>query len=77
MGVLNKFFCTTKEAIPYDSLYNELKEKYCGSWVYWETEYPSFYQFRYFYRKTRKMQNFIISRDELKRIIRGNNTAYR
>ncbi len=34
--------------------------------------YPSFHQFRYFYRKTKKMQNFYISRDGLKNYQRNN-----
>ena len=35
-------------------------------------EYPTFNQFRYFYRKTRKMQNYYISRDGLKDYQRNN-----
>ena len=42
-----------------------LKEKYCDLNGNLVSEYPSFNQFRYFYRKTRKMENFHISRDGL------------
>lgn len=42
-----------------------LKEKYCVDGVLL-SEYPSFDKFRYFYRKTRKMQTYHISRDGLK-----------
>ena len=41
-----------------------LKEKYCVDGVLLP-EYPSFDKFRYFYRKTRKMQTYYISRDGL------------
>lgn len=63
---LNKFFYTKhKNSLPvaYALL---LKEKYCDSLGNLLPEYPSFYQFRYFYRKTRKMQTYYISRDGLK-----------
>ena len=49
-----------------------LKEKYCDSLGVLTKEYPSFYQFRYFYRKTRNLQNFYISRDGLKNYQRNN-----
>ena len=63
---LNKFFYTkNKNSLPvaYTLL---LKEKYCDSLGNLLPEYPSFYQFRYFYRKTKKMQTYYISRDGLK-----------
>lgn len=63
---LNKFFYTKhKNSLPvaYTLL---LKEKYCNSLGNLLPEYPSFYQFRYFYRKTKKMQTYYISRDGLK-----------
>jgi len=41
-------------------------------WGVLAEEYPSFYQFRYFYRKTRNLQNFYISRDGLKNYQRNN-----
>ena len=42
-----------------------LKEKYCDSSHNLLPEYPSFYQFRYYYRKHKNMQKFYISRDGL------------
>ncbi len=51
-----------------------LKEKYCADGVLLP-EYPSFDKFRYFYRKTRKMQKmqtYYISRDGLKSYQRNN-----
>lgn len=63
---LNKFFYTTaKHSLP-TAYTMMLKEKYCDRNGTLMEEYPSFYQFRYFYRKTRKLQNFYISRDGLK-----------
>ena len=43
-----------------------LKEKYCSVEGQLPEHYPSFYQFRYFYRKHRNMQNYYISRDGIK-----------
>lgn len=63
---LNKFFYTKHKnslSVAYTLL---LKEKYCNSLGNLLPEYPSFYQFRYFYRKTKKMQTYYISRDGLK-----------
>ena len=42
-----------------------LEEKYCDQSGGLLENYPSFYQFRYFYRKTRKLQNYYISRKGL------------
>lgn len=69
---LNKFFYTTKKQSLMTAYTMMLKEKYCDSMGVLAEEYPSFYQFRYFYRKTRKMQNFYISRDGLKNYQRNN-----
>ncbi len=63
---LNKFFYTTAKQSLMTAYTMMLKEKYCDAMGVLVKEYPSFYQFRYFYRKTRKMQNFYISRDGLK-----------
>ena len=49
-----------------------LKEKYCNPERKLAEKYPTFYQFRYFYRKTKNMQNFYISRDGLKAYQRNN-----
>ena len=69
---LNKFFYTTKKQSLMTSYTMMLKEKYCDAMGVLVEEYPSFYQFCYFYRKTRKMQNFYISRDGLKNYQRNN-----
>lgn len=69
---LNKFFYTTKKQSLMTAYTMMLKEKYCDSMGVLESAYPSFYQFRYFYRKTKKMQNFYISRDGLKNYQRNN-----
>ena len=69
---LNKFFYTkNKNSLPvaYTLL---LKEKYCDSSGNLLPEYPSFYQGRYFYRKTKKMQTYYISRDGLKNYQKNN-----
>ena len=74
---LNKFFYTTKKQSLMTAYTMMLKEKYCDPMGVLAEEYPSFYQFRYFYRKTRKMQNFYIYRDGLKNYQRNNRqTAY-
>jgi hypothetical protein len=52
---LNKFFYTRNQnslSVAYTMM---LKEKYCDSNGNLLSEYPSFNQFRYFYRKNRKM----------------------
>lgn len=69
---LNKFFYTTKKQSLMTAYTMMLKEKYCDDIGVLEDVYPSFYQFRYFYRKTKKMQNFYISRDGLKNYQRNN-----
>lgn len=62
---LNKFFYS-KNKNSLNTVYTlMLKEKYCDSLGRLLEKYPSFYQFRYFYRKTRKMQNYYISRNGL------------
>lgn len=69
---LNKFFYTTKKQSLMTAYTMMLKEKYCDGMSVLTNTYPSFYQFRYFYRKTKKMQNFYISRDGLKSYQRSN-----
>ena len=69
---LNKFFYTTKKHSLMTAYTMMLKEKYCNALGVLAEEYPSFYQFRYFYRKTRNLQNFYISRDGLKNYQRNN-----
>ncbi len=63
---LNKFFYT-KNKNPLNTAYMlMLKEKYCDSQGQLLAAYPSFHKFRYFYRKTKTMQKFYISRDGIK-----------
>ena len=69
---LNKFFYTTKKQSLMTAYTMMLKEKYCDALGVLSEEYPSFYQFRYFYHKTRNLQNFYISRDGLKNYQRNN-----
>ncbi len=69
---LNKFFYTTAKQSLMTAYTMMLKEKYCDALGVLVEEYPSFYQFRYFYRKTRNLQNFYISRDGLKNYQRNN-----
>lgn len=69
---LNKFFYTKRKnslRVAYTFL---LKEKYCDSSGNLLPNHPSFYQFRYFYRKTKKMQTYYISRDGLKNYQQNN-----
>ena len=49
-----------------------LKNKYCDENGELAEDYPTFYQFRYFYRKTKNMQNYYISRNGLKNYQRNN-----
>lgn len=69
---LNKFFYNKNKnslKIAYTLM---LKNKYCDDSGNLQSEYPSYYQFRYFYRKTRKMQTYYISRDGIKNYQRNN-----
>lgn len=63
---LNKFFYNKNQNSLNTTYILMLKEKYCDSLGNLLPEYPSFYQFRYFYRRTKKMQTYYISRDGLK-----------
>ncbi len=58
--------------LPFISDQKKRKELYCDSLGNLLSEYPSFYQFRYFYRKTKKMQTYYISRDGLKNYQKNN-----
>lgn len=62
---LNKFFYTRNQNSLSTAYTMMLKAKYCDTNGNLVSEYPSFNQFRYFYRKNRKMENFHISRDGL------------
>ena len=69
---LNKFFYTKNKSSLADAYTMLLKEKYCDAQGQLLGEYPSIHQFRYFYRKTRKMQQYYISRDGIKAYQRNN-----
>lgn len=64
---LNKFFYTRHKNSLNTAYTLMLKEKYCDSSGVLLPEYPSINQFRYFYRKYNKMQNYYISREGLKK----------
>lgn len=64
---LNKFFYNSRKLSLRESYHYLLKEKYCDSEGKLLEKYPSFYQYRYFYRKTRKLQNYLISRNGIKK----------
>jgi len=69
---LNKFFYTQRKNSLNTAYAMMLQAKYCDDQGRLVAEYPSFNQFRYFYRKTKKMQQFYISRDGLKHYQRNN-----
>ena len=59
---LNKYYYTTKKQTLFFVYKQMLKEKYCNEKGLLKEKYPSFYQFRCFYRKYNKKSNEIISR---------------
>lgn len=63
---LNKYFYNKNKNSLKHSYTMMLKEKYCDKNGKLIEEYPSFYQFRYFYRKTKKLETYYISRDGIK-----------
>ena len=63
---LNKFFYTQHKNSLSTAYTMMLKEKYCTAEGNLVEEYPTFNQFRYFYRKTRKLENYYISRGGIK-----------
>lgn len=69
---LNKYFYTQNGNTLNTAYTLMLKEKYCDTNGTLIQPYPSFYQFRYYYRKHKKMQNYYISRDGLKNYQRNN-----
>jgi len=69
---LNKFFYTQNKNSLNTAYTLMLKEKYCNTEGVLLPQYPSFYQFRYYYRKHKKMQNYYISRNGLKNYQRNN-----
>ena len=63
---LNRFFYTRNRNSLSTAYTMLLKAKYCDAYGVLLPEYPSYNQFRYFYRKHRKMENYYISRDGIK-----------
>ena len=62
---LNQFFYSSQKQSLRTAYTMMLSEKYCDEMGVLTEKHPSFYQFRYFYRKTRKLQNYYISREGL------------
>lgn len=69
---LNKFYYTRNKNSLKTAYTFMLKQKYCSGSGELLPEYPTFNQFRYFYRKTKSMQTYYISRDGLKSYQRNN-----
>lgn len=63
---LNKYFYNPQKNSLNTAYTMMLKERYCDSCGVLLPEYPTFNQFRYFYRKTKNLQNYYISRNGLK-----------
>ena len=63
---LNKFFYTQNKNSLNRAYKLMIKEKYCDDNGKIVNQYPSFYQFRYFYRKTKSMQKYYITRNGIK-----------
>lgn len=62
---LNKYFYTRDKNSLNTAYTFMLKEKYCNAEGVLLSQYPTFNQFRYYYRKHKKLQNYYISRDGL------------
>lgn len=69
---LNKYFYSTNRHSLKTTYLFMLKEKYCDADGKLILDIPSFYQFRYFYRKTKSLQTFYISRNGLSNYRRNN-----
>ena len=69
---LNKFFYTKNQNSLTTAYTLMLKNKYSDSTGSLLPEFPTFNQFRYFYRKYRNMQTYYISRNGLKNYQRNN-----
>ena len=69
---LNRYFYNQNKFYLTDVYTLMLKEKYCDAEGQLIEHYPTFNQFRYFYRKHKKMQNFYISRNGLTNYQRNN-----
>ena len=69
---LNKFFYTRRKNSLQTAYSLMLKEKYCDKNSVLLPEYPTIHQFRYFYRKHKRLQTYYISRHGLKNYQRNN-----
>lgn len=69
---LNKFFYNKNQNSLNTAYTLMLEAKYCDGMGKLLSEYPTIHQFRYFYRKTRKLQTYYISRDGIKNYQRNN-----
>lgn len=69
---LNKYFYNKNQNSLNTAYTLMLKAKYCDGMGTLLPGYPTINQFRYFYRKTKKLQNYYISRDGLKNYQRNN-----
>lgn len=69
---LNKFFYTQNKNSLNTAYTLMLKERYCNAEGVLLPQYPSFYQFRYYYRNHKKMQNYYISGNGIKNYQRNN-----
>lgn len=69
---LNRYFYTKNKNSLKEAYTMLIKSRFTDEEGKLLPEYPTFNQFRYFYRKTRKMQNYYISRDGLKDYQRNN-----
>ena len=63
---LNKFFYTRNQNSLPTAFAMMLKERYCNAEGQLLDNHPSFNQFRYFYRKTRRLESYYISRNGIK-----------
>ena len=69
---LNKYFYTYEKHSLHTAYVKMLQAKYCDEAGKLVERYPTYYQFRYFYRKTRRMENYYISRNGLTNYQRNN-----
>ena len=69
---LNKFYYTRHKNSLATAYAQMLRHRYCDESGVLLERYPTIHQFRYFFRKHRKMQTYYISRDGLKHYQRNN-----
>ena len=63
---LNKFYYTKNRNSLRTAYTQMLKHKYCDAEGNLLSDYPSFHQFRYFYRKHKSLQDYYISREGMR-----------